>query len=322
MAGAISATANARTKSERAQPTDPVVKALAALQRSDSGCITGLLESPAQPGCYAPLPESIDPALRRALATRGVQQLYTHQAEAIAAVDAGKDVVVVTPTASGKTLCYNVPVIEHIRRSGSKALYLFPTKALSQDQVAELLELNRAGDLGVRVFTFDGDTPGDARKAVRKHGDIVVTNPDMLHQGILPHHTRWARFFEALRFVVIDETHIYRGVFGAHVANVIRRLERIAKFYGTQLQFILCSATIGNPGELASRLIERPVHVITRSGAPQGPRTLMLWNPPVLNPDLGIEPPHARRQLRSRGSQLAPVRAALCLLNHALWLRC
>ncbi|MEM7408482.1 MAG: DEAD/DEAH box helicase, partial [Pseudomonadota bacterium] len=175
-----------------------------------------------------------------------------------------------------------------------------PTKALSQDQVAELLELNRAAELGVRVFTFDGDTPGDARRAVRKHGDIVVTNPDMLHQGILPHHTRWARFFEALRYVVIDETHIYRGVFGAHVANVIRRLKRIARFYGSELRFILCSATIGNPGELASRLTERVVVPVTRSGAPRGPRTLLLWNPPVVNPDLGI-----RASARSQTSRIA-----------------
>ena len=278
---------------------DPVLRTLKALEKGARGCITGKLESPAKAAEFVPMPQSVSPALCEALAKRGVTQLYAHQADAIAAVQRHEDIVVVTPTASGKTLCYNVPVVEAVRAERAKALYLFPTKALSQDQVAELLELNKAGDLGVRVYTFDGDTPGDARKAVRKHGDIVVTNPDMLHQGILPHHTRWARFFESLRFVVIDEAHIYRGVFGAHVANVIRRLDRIARFYGTELQFILCSATIGNPGELASQLTERNVTAITRSGAPQGPKTLLLWNPPVVNPDLGI-----RASARSQSARI------------------
>jgi len=305
MSVAISATANARTKAERASGSEPVTRALQSLRQSAAGCITGCLETPAQPGQYAPMPATLEPEVRDALAARDITKLYTHQAEAIEAVSAGKDVVVVTPTASGKTLCYNVPVIQAVRRDGAKALYLFPTKALSQDQVAELLELNKAAELGLRVFTFDGDTPGDARKAVRKHGDIVVTNPDMLHQGILPHHTRWARFFEALRYVVIDETHIYRGVFGAHVANVIRRLVRIARFYGSELQFILCSATIGNPAELASRLTEREVFAITRSGAPQGSKTLLLWNPPVVNPDLGI-----RASARSQTAKIARIAVA------------
>ena len=141
--------------------------------------------------------------------------------------------MIVTPTASGKTLCYNLPVLQAALQDHAKSLYLFPTKALSQDQVAEILELNHAGGLGVRAYTFDGDTPGDARKAVRTRGDIVVSNPDMLHQEILPHHTKWAQFFEALRFVVIDELHTYRGVFGSHMANVIRRLRRVCRFYGS-----------------------------------------------------------------------------------------
>ena len=166
--------------------------------------------------------------------------------------------------------------------------------------MAELLALNEAGELGVRAFTFDGDTPGDARKAVRTRGDIVVTNPDMLHQGILPHHTKWAQFFESLRYVVIDEMHSYRGVFGSHVANVLRRLQRICRFYGTEPLFILCSATIANPAELAGELIDAEVHAITESGAPQGAKQLLLWNPPVVNPDLGI-----RASARSQTTRIA-----------------
>jgi DEAD/DEAH box helicase domain-containing protein len=208
--------------------------------------------------------------------------------------------VVVTPTASGKTLCYNLPVLQAALADRAKALYLFPTKALSQDQVAELMELNEAGNLGVRAFTFDGDTPGDARRAVRTRGDIVVSNPDMLHQGVLPHHTKWAQFFENLRFVVIDEMHTYRGVFGSHVANVIRRLRRVCRFYGSNPVFVLSSATIANPGELAEGLIGEPVTAITESGAPTGERHLLLWNPPVVNADLGI-----RASARSQATRIA-----------------
>lgn len=208
--------------------------------------------------------------------------------------------MVVTPTASGKTLCYNLPVLHDALTLGSKALYLFPTKALSQDQVAEILELNQAGALGVRAYTFDGDTPGDARKAVRTRGDIVVSNPDMLHQGILPHHTKWAQFFENLRWVVIDEMQTYRGVFGSHVANVIRRLRRVCRFYGSEPRFILASAAIGNPVELASRLVEDDVAAVTESGAPAGEKHLLLWNPPVVNPDLGI-----RASARSQSTRIA-----------------
>ena len=177
---------------------------------------------------------------------------------------------------------------------------MFPTKALSQDQVAEILALNGAGDLGVKAFTFDGDTPGHARKAVRTRGDIVVSNPDMLHQGILPHHTKWAQFFENLQFVVIDELHTYRGVFGSHMANLIRRLRRICRFYGVDPVFIMCSATIANPAELATKLIEAPVEAVTENGSPRGPKTLLLWNPPVVNPELGI-----RASARSQSAELA-----------------
>src|SRR5690606_8019054 len=184
--------------------------------------ITGSFTLPGREGAYAPIPDDVPPALREALRARGIEQLYSHQADAWHAAARGEHLAIATPTASGKSLCYTLPVIAAAMGSRAKALYLFPTKALAQDQVAELLELNHAGGLGVKAFTFDGDTPGDARQAIRLHGDIVVSNPDMLHQGILPHHTKWAQFFENLRFVVIDEVHTYRGVFGSHVANVLR----------------------------------------------------------------------------------------------------
>jgi len=267
---------------------DPCEALAARLRAQYADRITGELVVPARDGHYHPLPAGLDPRLAAALRGRGVERLYSHQGAAWEATQAGRHTVIVTPTASGKTLCYNLPVLQAALQSRAKALYLFPTKALAQDQVAELLALNEAGGLGVRAFTFDGDTPGDARKAVRTRGDIVVSNPDMLHQGILPHHTKWAQFFESLRFVVIDEMHSYRGVFGSHVANVLRRLQRICRFYGSAPQFILCSATIANPAELAGQLIDAVVTAITESGAPQGAKHLLLWNPPVVNPDLGI----------------------------------
>src|SRR5207244_1000767 len=170
-------------------------------------------------------------------AAKGVSRLYTHQAAAAEAVHSGRNVVIVTPTASGKTLCYNLPVLNAIlENSDTRALYLFPTKALAQDQLAELYDLNQRLDHGFRVFTYDGDTPGDARKAIREKGHAVLTNPDMLHTGILPHHTRWTRLFENLRYIVLDELHTYRGVFGSHLCNVLRRLRRIARFYGREPQ--------------------------------------------------------------------------------------
>ena len=283
------------------RPAVDPVEALAARLRSQYAArITGELLVPAKRGQYLPLPEDLDARLVTALAGRGVEQLYTHQAAAWDSVQAGRHTVIVTPTASGKTLCYNLPVLQAALHEQTRALYLFPTKALAQDQVAELMALNEAGALGVRAFTFDGDTPGDARKAVRTRGDIVVTNPDMLHQGILPHHTKWAQFFESLRYVVIDEMHSYRGVFGSHVANVLRRLQRICRFYGSEPLFILCSATIANPAELAGELINAGVHAITDSGAPQGAKQLLLWNPPVINPDLGI-----RASARSQTTRVA-----------------
>ncbi|MEA3291590.1 MAG: DEAD/DEAH box helicase, partial [Pseudomonadota bacterium] len=287
-----------------AQPSqpgsDPVAALAAHLLSRHKDRITGELEIPPRPARYAPFPDDLDVRLLQALRERGIEQLYSHQAKSWESVQAGKHTVLVTPTASGKTLCYNLPVLQAALQRQSKALYIFPTKALAQDQVAELLELNRGGELGVRAYTFDGDTPGDARKAVRTKGDIVVTNPDMLHQGILPHHTKWAQFFEALEYVVIDEMHSYRGVFGSHVANVLRRLRRVCRFYGADPRFIFCSATIANPVELANRLIEDEVQAITDSGAPQGAKHLLLWNPPVINPDLGI-----RASARSQTTRIA-----------------
>jgi DEAD/DEAH box helicase domain-containing protein len=262
--------------------------------------ITGHFVLPGRDGRYAELPAALPEKLAAALRSRGAAQLYAHQAEAWQAVQDGKQVVVATPTASGKSLCYTLPVVAGAMTRQAKALYLFPTKALAQDQVAELLELNKAGDLGLRPATFDGDTPGDQRQAIRLNGDIVVSNPDMLHQGILPHHTKWAQFFEGLQYVVIDEIHTYRGVFGSHLANVLRRLKRVCAFYGSEPQFILCSATIGNPKDHAEALVEEDVHAITDSGAPSGDKHVLLWNPPVVNLDLGL-----RASARSQSNKIA-----------------
>lgn len=264
--------------------------------------VTGSFTLPGREGRFAPIPDDLPDALKAALRTRGITQLYSHQAQAWEASQRGESVAIVTPTASGKSLCYTLPVVAAAMAGNAKALYLFPTKALAQDQVAELLELNRAGDLGVKAFTFDGDTPGDARQAIRLHGDIVVSNPDMLHQAILPHHTKWAQFFENLRYVVIDEIHTYRGVFGSHVTNVLRRLKRICAFYGVEPQFILCSATIGNPHAHAQALVEQEVTAITESGAPTGDKHVLLWNPPVVNADLGL-----RASARSQANRIARI---------------
>lgn len=244
---------------------------------------------PARPAKYADYPDDFDPALRAVLESRGVKRLYSHQRRALDLAQAGKDFVVITPTASGKTMCYNLPVLSEILRDNeSRALYLFPTKALSSDQVAELYEIIKAMDAPIKAFTFDGDTPVSARKAIRQAGHIVVTNPDMLHAGILPHHTKWVKLFENLKYIVIDEIHAYRGVFGSNLANVIRRLKRICEFYGAHPQFICCSATIANPRELAERLTGRPMELIAESGAPTGEKHVIFYNPPVVNRQLNI----------------------------------
>jgi DEAD/DEAH box helicase domain-containing protein len=255
--------------------------------------VTAAHRIPPVPASFAPYPAGADGRLTAALAARGIEQLYTHQAEAFAHVLAGRNVVTTTPTASGKTLCYNGPVLNAILQDPStRALYLFPTKALAQDQLAELHALSelvaQGSDLDIGVFTYDGDTPSDARRAIRGKAHVVLSNPDMLHSGILPHHPRWAKLFENLRFVVIDELHAYRGVFGSHLANILRRLHRICRHYGSDPLFICSSATIANPRELAEGLTGRPFELVERSGAPRGEKFFLFLNPPVVNAQLGI----------------------------------
>lgn len=259
-------------------------------QRSDVRDNLGRhLVIPAAAARHGEYPASLDQRLVNWLQHRGIRQPYSHQAETWEQVGLGRDVVVVTPTASGKTLCYNVPVLNQLLRDPtSRALYLFPTKALAQDQVVELQQAADAMQVDIRTFTYDGDTPPTARQAVRTAGHIVVTNPDMLHTGILPHHTKWVKLFQNLRYVVIDELHTYRGVFGSHVANVLRRLLRLCSFYGAKPQFICSSATIANPQQLAEQLLGRAVQLVDESGAPRGERHLLFYNPPVVNPQLGI----------------------------------
>jgi DEAD/DEAH box helicase domain-containing protein len=255
--------------------------------KSDS--IRAIKHLPAQEGSFGDYPDDVHPALRQALVDKGFGRLFSHQRSSWEALKEGKHIVVVTPTASGKTLCYNLPVLDAILKDPStRAMYLFPTKALSQDQQAELDDVNGRLPEEIRVFTYDGDTPQDARKAIRARGHIVLTNPDMLHAGILPHHTKWIKLFENLRYIVIDELHNYRGIFGSHLANVLRRLRRIAKFYGADPQFILCTATIANPAEMAEKMIEAPVTLIDDNGAPRGGKYFVFYTPPVVNAALGI----------------------------------
>src|SRR5437588_2117440 len=262
------------------------------ISASTGPCITASRHFPARPPVYAAFPATMDPRIVEALRARGIEQLYSHQARAWDLVQAGRHVVVVTPTASGKTLCYNLPVLQAlVHQPDTRALYVFPTKALAQDQLAELEQLAKQLP-EMRMFTYDGDTPQDARLAVRARANLVLTNPDMLHSGILPHHTKWANLFQNLRYVVIDELHAYRGVFGSHLANVLRRLKRICAHYGSRPQFIMASATIGNPRELASRVTGEAVEEITESGAPSGEKTFVCYNPPVVNPELGIRAPY------------------------------
>jgi DEAD/DEAH box helicase domain-containing protein len=259
---------------------------------STGPCIAATRHFPPREAVLAPFPAALDPRIAGALRARGIEHLYAHQARAWELVEKGQHVVVVTPTASGKTLCYNLPVLQALlERPEARVLYLFPTKALAQDQLAELEALARHLP-GLRMFTYDGDTPQDARRAVRARANLVLTNPDMLHSGILPHHTKWAGLFQNLRYVVVDELHAYRGVFGSHVANVLRRLRRICRHYGTAPQFIMASATIANPGELAARLVGEPVETVAESGAPAGARLFLCYNPPVVNPELGIRAPY------------------------------
>lgn len=257
---------------------------------------------PAQPATFGDFPAAFSENVRAVLERRGIHRLYLHQVEALSRAIKRENIIVVTPTASGKTMCYNLPVLHHLVEVNpeARALYLFPTKALSQDQVLELQDLARETGRDLRIHTFDGDTPQSARRAIRNSGHVVVTNPDMLHTGILPHHTLWIRLFENLQFVVVDEVHHYRGVFGSHLANLIRRLRRICRFYGSKPQFICSSATIANPRELAEKLFGTPFHLIDQNGAPRGEKHFIFYNPPVINPELGI-----RKSVVTEASRIA-----------------
>jgi len=260
-----------------------------AVRDRDGETLTAVRHFPARAAQWADFPGWVHADLQAAYKAKGIARPYNHQAVAAEATHEGKNIVVVTPTASGKTLCYNLPVVNAILENpDTRAIYLFPTKALAQDQLAEIHDLNEKLGNKFGVFTYDGDTPNDARKAIREKGHIVLTNPDMLHSGILPHHTRWTRLFENLKYIVLDELHTYRGVFGSHLCNVLRRLRRIANFYGCDPQFICCSATIANPGELASKLLEKDVEVLNANGAPAAEKTFVFYNPPMVNRALGI----------------------------------
>src|SRR5262245_46663597 len=254
---------------------------------------------PASAGETQDFPAGLHPGVRRALERRGIQRLYSHQAEAAGLALAGRDVVVATPTASGKSLCYNLPVLDRLAREpDARALYLFPTKALSRDQEEALKTLLGDAELPHGAITYDGDTPQDARRAARDRAGLLLTNPDMLHSGILPHHASWARLLANLRFVVIDELHTYRGVFGSHLANVLRRLDRVARFHGSKPVFVFASATIGNPAEHAARMLGRAVTPVLQSGAPTGEKHVMLYNPPVVNAELGVRESYVKRSVK------------------------
>jgi len=269
----------------------PVERILNELKKYNkvSSCLTAWEHIPVKPAVYEEFPGWIEDRLVHILREKGITKLYSHQASALELIRNKKNVVVVTPTASGKTLCYNLPVLDSILRDeNSRAIYLFPTKALSQDQLSELYQLISALDKGIKTYTYDGDTPSSARQAIRRQGHIVITNPDMLHLGILPHHTKWLELFRNLKYVVIDEIHIYRGVFGSHLANVIRRLKRICRFYGSNPQFICCSATIANPREISQKIVGEDFILVDNNGAPQGEKHFLFYNPPVINKELGI----------------------------------
>jgi DEAD/DEAH box helicase domain-containing protein len=256
---------------------------------------------PSEPAREGPLPGALAPQVSTALASRGIQRLYRHQLEAFELSLAGRDTVIATPTASGKSLCYNLPVLHALAsdpQHAARALYLFPTKALARDQEVQLRALLRDAGIEQGAITYDGDTPGDARRAARDRSALILTNPDMLHTGILSHHAAWARLFANLRYVVVDELHSYRGVFGSHLANVLRRLVRVARFHGGDPKFVFTSATIGNPAEHASRMLGRPVSLVDQSGAPRGPRRVMVYNPPVVNAELGIRASYLKTTVR------------------------
>ncbi|MGV3489450.1 MAG: DEAD/DEAH box helicase [Tuberibacillus sp.] len=244
---------------------------------------------PGKAAKMADFPLNMNKKLVQALTKRGIKALYSHQADAFQAATDGQNIVAVTPTASGKTFCYNLPVLHSVlENSHCRALYLFPTKALAQDQKSEMNEIIEEMGVEINSYTYDGDTPGTIRQKIRKAGHIVMTNPDMLHSAILPHHTKWVSLFENLHYVVIDELHTYRGVFGSHVANVIRRLKRIANYYGSNPTFICTSATIANPKEHAERLTGKKMKLIDNNGAPAVKKHFIFYNPPVVNKTMNI----------------------------------
>ncbi|MEJ7730890.1 MAG: DEAD/DEAH box helicase [Polyangiaceae bacterium] len=284
-------------------------------------CMVADRSLPANPPSLRPIPDSLRPELAAALRGRGIVELWSHQTEAIEAAiagqgappgTAGRHVVIATPTASGKSLCFHLPVLQALAEDPTaSAIYLYPTKALARDQESGLRELvaeaglaqepGAGGRPGVAAIVYDGDTPGDARRAAREKSPIVLTNPDMLHAGILPHHAHWARTFRSLRYVVIDELHTYRGVFGSHVAHVLSRLKRVAAFHGASPTFLCATATIGNAREHAARLLgvdEAEVTLCDQSGAPRGERRFFLYNPPVVNAELGVRASYVKAAVR------------------------
>ncbi|HEY2014961.1 MAG TPA: DEAD/DEAH box helicase, partial [Bryobacteraceae bacterium] len=266
-----------------------VLSRFRSIHQEPDSPVRAIHHEPAKEGVFADIPAVVDPRLRAALERRGIARLYVHQADALARIEGGKNVVVVTPTASGKTLCYNLPVLNLLLRDpGARVMYLFPTKALAEDQLHELQTALEEMGSDIKAFTYDGDTPQDARKAIRQRANVVLTNPDMLHSGVQPHHTKWARYFENLKYIVIDELHYYRGVYGSHLANLLRRLKRICEFYNSAPKFICCSATIANPKELAEALTGEPFELVERNGAPRGEKFFIFYNPPVVNRQLGI----------------------------------
>jgi DEAD/DEAH box helicase domain-containing protein len=292
--------------------------ALVARYRSEE-VLTAVKHIPAREAQFRSMPAWVRPELAVAYRAKGIERLYSHQAAAAGFAREGKNIVVVTPTASGKTLCYNLPILNAVlENTDTRALYLFPTKALAQDQLAELHDLATRLNDCFGVFTYDGDTPSDARKTIREHGHIILSNPDMLHTGILPHHTKWTRAFENLRYIVLDELHTYRGVFGSHLANVLRRLRRIAEFYGSKPQFICCSATIANPGELGAQLIEDQVQVVAENGAPAAEKLFVFYNPPMVNRNLGIRRSYLNESTRVAKELLARKLQTIVFANSRL----
>ena len=274
---------------------------------------------PARDAVHADVPGGLHPAVRRVLQRQGIEELYCHQAEAVGHIRDGRNVVIVTGTASGKTLCYNIPVVEALieDRLGTM-LFIYPTKALAQDQLRGLgafQAFTRRGgpEAGIEFLcgTYDGDTPQSLRRKLRDGGNIILTNPDMLHQGILPHHARWNRFFTHLKYVVIDEVHAYRGVFGSHLANVLRRLARVCRHYGSSPQFVCCSATIANPRRHAESISGLPMETVTNDGSPRGPKQFVLWNPPPLETAARGRPD----QWRIGGDRRSPIWEAVHLLS-------